>query len=192
MRLLIGLATAAFFALLSSTSVLAQTSHYAEMETVLGGGLNDTFATAESLNGSYTGISGDIGSSGASSFDSDDFFLFGFDGSSTTFEMVFESCDGCGTSAAVEAFLYDSNEKELLSFYYYESKPIALVAGNYYLRVALGEGVDPPFVITGADSGGDPLTFTNPIPEPETYAMLLAGLGLLGWHARRRKLKQAA
>jgi hypothetical protein len=29
------------------------------------------------------------------------------------------------------------------------------------------------------------------IPEPETYAMLLAGLGLLGWHARRRKNKQA-
>jgi probable HAF family extracellular repeat protein len=30
------------------------------------------------------------------------------------------------------------------------------------------------------------------IPEPETYAMLLAGLGLLGWQARRRKLREAA
>ena len=30
------------------------------------------------------------------------------------------------------------------------------------------------------------------IPEPETYAMLLAGLGLLGFAARRRKLKEAA
>ena len=29
-----------------------------------------------------------------------------------------------------------------------------------------------------------------PIPEPETYAMLLAGLGLLGFAARRRKLKE--
>ena len=25
------------------------------------------------------------------------------------------------------------------------------------------------------------------VPEPETYAMMLAGLGLLGWAARRRK-----
>ena len=31
----------------------------------------------------------------------------------------------------------------------------------------------------------------SPIPEPETYAMLLAGLGLLGLAARRRKLKAA-
>lgn len=33
---------------------------------------------------------------------------------------------------------------------------------------------------------------TSPIPEPETYAMLLAGLGLLGFAARRKKLKLAA
>ncbi len=32
----------------------------------------------------------------------------------------------------------------------------------------------------------------SPVPEPETYAMLLAGLGLLGFAARRRKQKQAA
>lgn len=31
-----------------------------------------------------------------------------------------------------------------------------------------------------------------PIPEPETYAMLLAGLGLLGFAARRRKQQLAA
>jgi hypothetical protein len=30
------------------------------------------------------------------------------------------------------------------------------------------------------------------VPEPETYAMMLAGLGLLGFAARRRKQKEAA
>jgi hypothetical protein len=30
---------------------------------------------------------------------------------------------------------------------------------------------------------------TAPVPEPETYAMMLAGLGLLGVAARRRKQK---
>lgn len=30
--------------------------------------------------------------------------------------------------------------------------------------------------------------FVAPIPEPETYAMLLAGLGLLGWRIRARKV----
>lgn len=31
------------------------------------------------------------------------------------------------------------------------------------------------------------IEFTSAVPEPETYAMLLAGLGLLGFAARRRK-----
>ena len=32
---------------------------------------------------------------------------------------------------------------------------------------------------------------STPVPEPETYAMLLAGLGLIGAVARRRQAKQA-
>ena len=33
--------------------------------------------------------------------------------------------------------------------------------------------------------------FSQPVPEPETYAMLLAGLGLLGFSARRRRRQPA-
>lgn len=40
-------------------------------------------------------------------------------------------------------------------------------AGKYYANIALA-----------------------PVPEPETYAMMLAGLGLLGFTARRRKQKE--
>jgi len=36
------------------------------------------------------------------------------------------------------------------------------------------------------------LESVTPVPEPETYAMLLAGLGLMGFVARRRRLKATA
>jgi hypothetical protein len=42
-----------------------------------------------------------------------------------------------------------------------------------------------------AHSGQDAGKFYSPIPEPESYAMLGLGLGLLGWVMRRRK-QQAA
>ena len=42
-------------------------------------------------------------------------------------------------------------------------------------------------IITNASDGHSYLL--TPVPEPETYAMFLAGLGLMGFIARRRNLK---
>ena len=37
------------------------------------------------------------------------------------------------------------------------------------------------------DNGGGSVNFATPIPEPETYALMLAGLGAMGFVGRRRK-----
>lgn len=57
----------------------------------------------------------------------------------------------------------------------------------------------PPFAVKVFGIGSNDQAFAfyaptsvAPIPEPETYAMLLAGLGMLGFSARRRKQKEAA
>ena len=39
----------------------------------------------------------------------------------------------------------------------------------------------------GSSSGYSGIISVSPVPEPETYAMLLAGLGLVAFTARRRK-----
>lgn len=57
-----------------------------------------------------------------------------------------------------------------------------LSAGNYALNV-LG-------FATGSQGGfyaGGLVAQTAPIPEPETYALMLAGLGIVGFIARRRR-----
>lgn len=58
-----------------------------------------------------------------------------------------------------------------------------LMAGNYYLQVSGNVVGTTPSSFGGA-------VMLAPVPEPETYGMLLGGLGLLGFLARRRKAKQ--
>ena len=63
--------------------------------------------------------------------------------------------------------------------------PQTAIGPGTYKLIATGTGV--------RDSSLDvSVTFSKAIPEPETYAMMLAGLGLLGLAARRRKVGKAA
>lgn len=60
-------------------------------------------------------------------------------------------------------------------------------------RLQDGSGADIPLNTLQVISGsGRVFTATAPIPEPETWALLLAGFGALGFAARRRKQKEAA
>lgn len=79
-----------------------------------------------------------------------------------------------------------------------------LAAGNYGIAISAFEVLPTPLgppvlgvdVLTGwtnaggSDSGAYTVSLSAPVgavPEPETYAMMLAGLGLMGFVARRRK-----
>lgn len=57
-------------------------------------------------------------------------------------------------------------------------------AGNYVLEVGVVNWSDELY-----DSGLAYAGTLVPVPEPETYAMLLAGLGLLAWVTHRRKTR---
>ena len=67
-----------------------------------------------------------------------------------------------------------------------------LLAGDYALTVAgLATGNQ-----SGTTSYGGTLnlaaTQVTPVPEPEIYAMMAVGMGIMGWAARRKKRRQAA
>lgn len=56
----------------------------------------------------------------------------------------------------------------------------SLAAGSYYLQVS-----GTMMSNTSGSFGGS--VMLNPVPEPATYGMMLAGLGVVGMLARRRK-----
>lgn len=53
-------------------------------------------------------------------------------------------------------------------------------AGEYFIHIA--------GAATGAATYNGTASLVSPVPEPETYGMLLAGLGMIGFVARRRKM----
>ena len=77
--------------------------------------------------------------------------------------------------------------------------PGTLSFSNQSYPASSGEGSSISFLSSsGAGLGSINFAITNfsahsvsAVPEPETYAMMLAGLGVIGAVARRRKAKQS-
>ena len=109
---------------------------------------------------------------------------FDFRGSTWCGINILVGCNPAG-SGIFDGFRLTDSTNAFTSVSYTSTGPmlfqVSLVAGQILVNVD-GDG-------TGV---GTDLTLTvNSVPEPETYAMLVAGLGLLGLTARRRKQKAA-
>ncbi len=103
-----------------------------------------------------------------------------FDLNVTSFDLY----SGTGSSSSLVA---SGTQSSTGAFDVWSISAVNLTSLNnpYWLQV---EGT-----VIGAAGGsyGGNVNLVTAVPEPETYAMMLAGLGLLGAVARRRKAKQA-
>ena len=136
-------------------------------------GTHDTIETGiQSLNGSFTEIF--------------NFSLTAPTTSLTTLAVSLEISPLLGLSSDSMVWLYKENGAvdQFLSAYSFGTAFTAnsLLAGDYYYKVTGST--------TGLGGGVLALTSTTaplaPVPEADTYAMMLAGLGMLGLMAKRR------
>lgn len=98
-------------------------------------------------------------------------------GSGTQFDVYFRFSDADPYKTSIQCPLGSTSGCFLTS----DSATTATLTSDYKLL----PGVLHSYKVAAADLAG----YTAPVPEPESWAMLMAGLGLIGFAARRRQAK---
>ena len=87
-------------------------------------------------------------------------------------------------SAIDGAFVLSLKAGNAFSLYYFDGSGPAISAINYN---TLGVQVNVNGIGAGLSHASLYTAAVTPVPEPETYALMLAGLGAMGFVARRRR-----
>lgn len=166
------------------TGVWQQETDAATVKVSLAAGTYTVSVIDNTANGGYNGYSFNTGMTIREAFD------YSINGASpTSVDVGASKFTSYATSAdALAAFKTGPYHLFSLSNYHYDATPGATLPA---LTFTLAKATDVTFGIPdnqfGDNQGGVSLAITAAVPEPETYALMLAGLGALGMLARRRK-----
>jgi len=179
-------------------------------------GLNSTYGLYFAFQGAGTTSAGNPTSTATSGeFTSLNFQLYGYNGAPKTFGFDGSNSPtasgAVGTLLATGSLLPGANQSSVgtlpqspsftafaganLSFVVEPATAGFFQSPNPFYNVAISSFINSPSQVTPITggftitNGGGSVNFAQPIPEPETYALFLAGLGALGWVARRRRVQ---
>ena len=154
-------------------------------QTVDGGSINTGGAP-----GSVSLTSSDVGGGTPTNASSQVFTIAAVADGLVSFDWAYKTSDSLGPSFDPFDFLLNASFQQLSDDFGADEQN-----GSFSWPVSAGDVFG--FRAFSQDSCCGPATtevsnFTAPVPEPEIYAMMGMGLGLLGWLGRRKKLKEAA